>query len=64
MTNLDLFISGAHTPPSEVSFQGGEPTRPLLSVLHPVPEPVEDRNPLRGRLAARSGPRGALQVPL
>ena len=29
MTNLDLFISGAHVPPSEVSFQGGEPTRPL-----------------------------------
>ena len=24
-----------------------------LSVLHPVPEPVEDSNPFRGRLAAR-----------
>ena len=29
MTNPDLFLAGAHAPPSEVSFQGGEPTRPL-----------------------------------
>ena len=29
MTNLDLFLAGAHAPPSEVSFRGGEPTRPL-----------------------------------
>ena len=29
MTNLDLFLAGTHAPPSEVSFQGGEPTRPL-----------------------------------
>ena len=26
MTNLDLFLAGAHAPPSEVSFQDGEPT--------------------------------------
>ena len=29
MTNPDLFLAGAHAPPSEVSFQGGEPTHPL-----------------------------------
>ena len=29
MTNLDLFLAGTHAPPSEVSVQGGEPTRPL-----------------------------------
>ena len=29
MTNLDLFLAGAHAPPSKVSFQGREPTRPL-----------------------------------
>ena len=29
MMNPDLFLAGAHAPPSEVSFQGGEPTRPL-----------------------------------
>ena len=29
MMNLDLFLAGAHAPPSEVSFQGGEPTHPL-----------------------------------
>ena len=26
MTNLDLFLPGTHGPPSEVSFQDGEPT--------------------------------------
>ena len=29
MMNLDLFLAGTHAPPSEVSFQGGQPTRPL-----------------------------------
>ena len=29
MRNPDLFLADAHTPPSEVSFQDGEPTRPL-----------------------------------
>ena len=29
MMNPDLFLAGTHAPPSEVSFQGGEPTRPL-----------------------------------
>ena len=29
MTNPDPSLAGAHAPPSEVSSQGGEPTRPL-----------------------------------
>ena len=29
MRNPDLFLAGVHAPPSEVSFQGGEPTIPL-----------------------------------
>ena len=29
MTNPDLLLAGAHVPPSEVSFHGGEPTHPL-----------------------------------
>ena len=35
MTNPDLSLAGAHAPPSEVSFWGREPTRPLSEC--PVP---------------------------
>ena len=45
-------------------FRAGSPLVLFLSVLRPMPEPIEDRNPFRGGLAAGSGPRGALQEPL
>ena len=44
MMNPDLFLAGTHAPPSEVSFEGGEPTRPLSECPAPCAKPVKDRN--------------------
>ena len=64
MRNPDLFLADAHAPPSEVSFQDGEPTPPLSECSAPCARVVEDRNSFRDRLAAQSGPGGGLQAPL
>ena len=58
MRNPDLFLAGAHAPPSEVSFRVGSPLVLFLSVLCPVPELVEDRNPFQRQAGCPEWSRG------
>ena len=64
MRNPDLFLAGAHAPPSEVSFQGGEPTRPLSECPVPCALVGQRPKPFQRQAGCPSGPGGGLQVPL
>ena len=63
MRNPDPFLADAHAPPSEVSFQDGEPTRPLPQCSAPCAQ-AGQRPKLFQRLAgcpewSRGKPSGA-----
>ena len=59
MTNPDLFLAGALAPPSEVSFQGGEPTRPLSECPAPCARAGGRPKPFQRQAGCREWSKGS-----